>query len=102
MTFRHIVTWRVDADDAPTRSRLSEEIAAALRPLPARVPTLQRMEIGINAIRPGENADVVVTMDFADRDGFERYRDHRDHLIAGGIIAPLYRSRLAVDFLADE
>jgi hypothetical protein len=102
MTFRHVVMWRVEADDVEGRRRLSEEIAAALAPLLAQVPTLRRMQIGINEIRPEENADIVVTMDFDDRAGFEVYRDHPDHLAAGAVIRPRYRSRLAVDFAFDD
>lgn len=102
MTFRHIVMWRVDADDDATRRDRSETIAAALESMIGAVPSLRALEVGINQIRPEENADIVVTMDFDDRAGFEEYRDHPAHLAVGNVIRPLYRSRLAVDFVLGD
>lgn len=96
--FRHIVMWRLDGDDAPSRRDAADRVIAAMQPLPAVITSIRAMRLDVNQIRPEENADLVLTMDFDDRDGFEHYRDHPRHHEAGAVIKPLYRSRLAVDF----
>jgi hypothetical protein len=99
--FRHMVMWRVDADGAEDRRRVAQVFADALTPLPETIESIRRLTVDVNEIRPEENADLVLTMDFDDRAGFEHYRDHPDHLAAGARINSLYRTRLATDFSVD-
>lgn len=96
--FRHVVMWRLESDDASERARRAAIFIEALTPLTETIETIRGLRVDVNELRPQENADLVLTMDFDDRAGFEYYRDHPDHLAAGSAINSLYRSRLAVDF----
>lgn len=94
MGFRHIVLLTV-ADDAPTGR--AEEIVAALRALPERIPELRRYVVGTDLGISEGNATVAVVADTEDRAGWEAYRDHPDHQrVISELIAPVLVARSAV------
>ena len=93
---RHVVVfrWRDGVEQ--------EQIQAArdgLTELPDLVPTIRAFafgdDLGVNA----GNADLAVTVDFDDVDGYLAYRDHPDHqALVRERIAPILADRLAVQF----
>lgn len=96
--FRHIVMWEMKGATDDERLRNARTVVELMSPLPGLIPQIRAMRLDVNGIRPDENSDLVLTMDFDDRAGFEDYRVHPEHTAVGKGISPLYRVRLAVDF----
>ena len=91
--FRHIVllTLHPTAGD-----EVRDEIVTRLRGLPARIPELVRYEVGTDLGLGEGNATIAVVADFADRAGWETYRDHPDHVaVIQTSILPNLASRTA-------
>jgi hypothetical protein len=94
MAFRHIVLLTL-ADGAPAGR--AEEIVAALRALPGRIPELRSYQVGVDLGISEGNATVAVVADTEDRAGWEAYRDHPDHQrVITELIAPVLAARTAV------
>ena len=78
---RHIVLWAF-GDGVPPAER--DAIAAAIRALPEKVPSLRMLEVGENVGRAGAKGytyGAVATFD--DRDGLAAYLAHPDHAPVG-------------------
>lgn len=98
MTIRHIVTWKMAADDAPTRAAHAAEVAELLRALDGVVPSIRSLSVGVNALDIAGNSDVALVADFDDEAGLEAYQTHPAHQAAVGFIRSVTGSRSAVDF----
>jgi hypothetical protein len=93
---RHVVVfrWREGVEDSAVQAARD-----GLTALPDLVPTIRAFafgdDIGVNT----GNADLAVTVDFDDTDGYVAYRDHPDHqALVRDRIAPILAERLAVQF----
>lgn len=98
MTIRHIVVWKLAAGDLAARAEQAAEISRLLHTLPPLVPEIRSLEVGINVLKPGDNADIVLTADFDDEDALGRYATHPEHLKVAAYIQSVVGSRLAVDY----
>lgn len=77
---RHIVMFRFQEEyQGRSYSQLAEEIKTGLDLLPAQVPSLLRMEVGLD-VKGGDNHHLVLTADFSDFEGLEAYRIHPAHV----------------------
>ena len=65
--------------------------------LPAQIPCLESMEVGIN-VNPAESWDVVLTAVVPSIDDVKVYALHPAHVAAAAIIAPVKESRACVDY----
>jgi len=94
MAFRHVVLLTL-AEHAPAGR--AEEIAAALRELPAQIPELRSYVVGVDAGLTAGNATIAVVADTDDQAGWEAYRDHPEHQkVIAELIAPVLAGRAAV------
>lgn len=98
MTIRHVVAWKLAAEDAETRAEQAEEVARRLESLVGVVPSIRSLSAGANVAYPDVNADVAVVIDFDDLRGLEEYQAHPAHQEVGGYIRSVAGGRLAVDF----
>jgi hypothetical protein len=98
MTIRHIVMWKLAAEDAQTRSEQAKEISRLLHKLTGVIPDILALEVGINALNPEANFDVVLTADYLDEAGLQRYNDHPEHRKVAEYIHSVISDRAAVDF----
>lgn len=96
---RHVVSWKLTAEDARTRLAQIETITAALQSLPALVPSIRSLMVGSNVAYPESNWDLVLIADYDDLDGLEAYQVHPEHVAVTKIIGPLVSQRSNVDFL---
>ena len=64
MTIRHVVSWKLAATGEAERAEQAATMASGLRSLPATIPELQNLEVGVNVLNPGANFDVVLISDF--------------------------------------
>lgn len=98
MTLRHVVAFRMAAEDAPTRAAHAADAAARLNALLGVVPSLRAMSAGSNTLFPEQNWDLVLVADFDDADGLAAYAVHPVHEEAAAFIGSVRSDRVAVDF----
>lgn len=98
MTIRHVVTWKLAAEDAGERAAQAAEVARRLNALRGVVPQLLSVSAGANSVYPEANWDVTLVADFASVEALEEYQVHPAHVEAAGYIRSVVASRVAVDF----
>ncbi len=98
MTLRHVVAFRMAAEDAETRAAHAAEAAARLNALVGAVPSLLAMSAGANTLFPEQNWDLVLVADFADAAGLSAYAVHPVHEEVAAFIGSVRSDRVAVDF----
>lgn len=97
MTLRHVVSWRLAAEDAPTKAGHAAAIVSGLRSLVGVVDDIRSLDAGTD-IAGGGNWDVVLIADFDDLDAVARYQVHPAHEKVAGYIRSVVAERMAVDF----
>jgi len=97
MTIRHVVSWKLATSDDSERAEQAAAVKAGLESLPATIPEILALEVGVNALS-ADNFDVVLISDFADEDALQRYVDHPDHQRVAAYIRSVVGGRSAVDF----
>ncbi len=55
------------------------EVKGMLEALPAKIPSLRSMEVGIDFLHSERSMDMVLTATFDDKEGLEAYRIHPAH-----------------------
>lgn len=98
MTIRHIVAWKLAADDAAVRAEHAAEVARRLQSLMGVVPTLRSLSAGPNAAYADVNGDVALVADFDDVAGLDAYQVHPAHQEVAAYVRSVVSSRIAVDF----
>ena len=93
---KHIVTFKLKGT-SEQRREASEKFRDALLALPAQIPVLRAMEVGINE-NPAESWDVVLTATVDTMEDVAVYANHPAHIAAAAIIAPFKEERACVDF----
>lgn len=95
---RHIVSWKLSAQDEAGKDIQGAEIAAAFAPLPAFLPGLLSLSVHRNVIVQDSNFDLVLICDFASVDDHDAYQVHPGHVAAVSVIAERTIGRSCVDF----
>jgi hypothetical protein len=96
---RHVVSWKLAAEERATKAADAETITAALTSLPVLIPEIRSLTVGSNIAYPETNWDLVLIADYDDQDGLEAYQVHPEHLVVANIIKPLVSLKSSVDFL---
>ena len=74
---KHIVMWKlVDEKDGKTKDRLAQEFKEKLLALKTLIPQLIEIEVGLNAIHPDKNSDIVLSTTFNTFDDLTVYANH--------------------------
>jgi hypothetical protein len=95
---RHVVAWKIAAEDEESRVAAVAAIQAALAPLPGIIPEITSFSIGPNVAYADKNWDICLVADYEDLDGLETYQVHPEHLKAVDVVKPLVSARASVDF----
>lgn len=98
MTIRHVVTWKLAAEDAGERAAHAAEVARRLNALDGVVPQLRSISAGANSAYPDTNWDVTLVADFDSLAALEEYQVHPAHEEVAAFIRSVVASRVAVDF----
>lgn len=93
---RHIVMFRLGGSEEE-RNQAALRFRKALEALPAVIPQLISMEVGVN-INPAESWHVVLTATLPSLEDVAVYSAHPAHVAAAALIAPLKLDRAAVDY----
>ena len=94
---RHIVSWRLAAEDAAQRADDARGVKQRLEALRGAVAA-ERIEVGIDLGDTDGNWHVVLVSDFATRDDLAAYQAHPLHLEAAGFIRSVVDARSCVDY----
>ena len=78
MTIRHVVTWKLAAEDAGERQAQAAEVARRLNALDGVVPQLRSIWAGANDVYPDANWDVTLVADFDSVADLEQYQVRRE------------------------
>ncbi|QNO37270.1 Dabb family protein [Protaetiibacter sp. SSC-01] len=94
---RHIVTWRLAAEDAAQREADAAGIKQRLEALRG-VVAAERIEVGVDLEETAGNWHVVLVSDFATREDLAAYQTHPQHQEAAGFIRSVVDARSCVDY----
>lgn len=95
---RHVVTWKLAAEDADERAEQAAEVARRLNALDGVVPQLRSISAGANVAYPDANWDVTLVADVDSLAALEEYQVHPAHEEVVGYVRSVVASRVAVDF----
>jgi len=95
---RHIVQWKLRAEDAEARAAAVAEIAAALEGLVPVIDKLISLEVHPNVAYEDVNWDVVLVADYASVDDLAAYQVHPAHVAAAAIVRSHVTERASIDF----
>ncbi|WEK62189.1 MAG: Dabb family protein [Candidatus Microbacterium colombiense] len=98
MTIRHVVSWKLTAEDADVRREQAHEVARRLNGLKAQITQIQSITAGANIAYPEANWDVTLVADFATLEALEEYQVHPAHVEVAGFVRSVVASRASVDF----
>lgn len=91
---RHVAVFRWNEGTTPEQV---EVVAAALRALPAQVPSIRSYEVGADLGLGEGRWDFAVVASFDDAEGYQAYVDHPAHqAIAIDLIPPIRADRVHI------
>ena len=93
---RHIVMFKLAGTEAE-RHAVAEAFRDALVALPAQIPVLKAIEVGLNR-NPAEDWDVVLTATVDTMADVDVYARHPAHVAAAALLAGHREARACVDY----
>lgn len=95
---RHIVMWKLAAEDAEGKAASVAAIKHELEGLVPLIDELISLEVSPNAAYFESNWDVVLVADYNSVTDLEAYQVHPEHVRAAGIVRQHAVERAVVDF----
>ncbi|MGV8852620.1 MAG: Dabb family protein [Rhodoglobus sp.] len=95
---RHVVMWKLIAEDAAGQKAAVDAMAAALEPLVGQIDGLESLTVRPNAANAAANWDVVLVSDHTSVEALAVYATHPLHVTAGAVVKANTRERASVDF----
>ncbi|MFA9439787.1 Dabb family protein [Uliginosibacterium sp. sgz301328] len=94
---RHIVMWRLKAEDAEQRAADILAIREALEALNGRIDGMRLLEVRADFSREATSADLMLYSEFDSRAALDAYQDHPEHVAAKAVVAPRVSERRLAD-----
>lgn len=95
---RHIVTWKLKAEDAEGKDAAFAAMAEVFGPLPQQIPAIKALHLGRDLGETAGNWDAVLITDHASAEGLQEYQDHPAHQPVKALTGSLTSERAAIDF----
>jgi len=95
---RHIVAWKLTAEDAEGKAASIAAMAGALEPLAAVIGGIVSLTVRPNVAHFDANWDVVLVGDYESLDALDAYQVHPEHVAAVAIVRQHTAQRVAVDY----
>jgi Stress responsive A/B Barrel Domain len=95
---RHIVTWKLKAEDAADKDAAFASMAEVFGPLPQQIPAIKALHLGRDLGETTGNWDVVLITDHDSAESLQEYQDHPAHQPVKAIVGSLTGERAALDF----
>lgn len=94
---KHIVTWKLKAEDVSTKAASTTAIRDALEPLSGVIEGIRSLTIHANVAFPDTNWDVVLLSEFDSLEALEAYQTHPAHMVAAGVVREHVTERASID-----
>ena len=95
---RHIVMWKLKADNAEGKAAAIAEIASVLEPLANVIDGISSLRVHANSEYADVNWDAVLVGDYDSVAALDAYQVHPEHRAAAAIVRGHAAQRAAVDF----
>ena len=99
---RHIVLWKLKAQDTAGKAASAATIAGVLEPLALSLHGVRSLRVHANSAYLGANWDLVLVGDYDSLEALDAYQVHPDHVAAVATVRQHTADRAAVDFEVDE
>lgn len=94
---KHIVIWRLRAEDASARAASLRAVKEALEPLATVIAGIRSLTVHGNSAFPETNWDIVLLSEFDSVEALEAYQVHPEHVRAAAIVREHVTERASVD-----
>jgi hypothetical protein len=96
---KHIVLWKLKASAADaSKQENAQKIKELLEALPALIPEVHSLEVGLNFAEGNAAFDVALYSEFQTKEDLEVYRVHAEHVKAAGFVGEVTEDRVVVDY----
>jgi hypothetical protein len=95
---RHIVTWKLIAEDAVAKAEAFDQLAMGFGALPHVIPGIKTLHLGRDLDETEGNWDVVLVLDVANAKDLDAYQVHPEHEKVKQIVRALTGERSSIDF----
>ncbi len=95
---RHVINWKLSAEDQTGKDEAFAAIAAAFAPLPHKIPEIKSLQLGRDLAETPGNWDVVLIIDYESTADLAAYQVHPEHEKARAVVVALVSERATVDF----
>jgi len=95
---RHVVMWKLNAEDAADQKVAVAAMATALEALVGKIDGLESLTVRADVADIESNWDVVLVSDHTSREALANYSTHPLHVQAGAVVKENTRERACVDF----
>lgn len=94
---RHIVLWKLQAEDATERANAVEAVASALEPLIHLIPGIASLAVRANVAYADVNWDIALIGDYESVEALDAYQVHPDHVAAVQVVRANVSERASID-----
>lgn len=94
---RHLVVWRIAAEDPEQKAADAAAAAARLGALAGVVPGIRSLTVGPNVAYPDSNWDLGLVVDVDTIADLEAYQAHPAHQEAGAFVRSVVSARASID-----
>lgn len=96
---KHIVMWRLkDSAEGASKEENAGKMKKMLEALPAVIPEIEHLEVGMNGIESPAAYDVALYSAFASFDALDTYQKHPEHEKCKEFIGKIVSERAVVDY----
>lgn len=99
---RHIVVWKLKAEDDAGKAAAVAAIADALEPLANIIDGTRSLRVSANSAYFDANWDVVLEAEYDSLEALDAYQVHPEHQAAAAIVRSHVSQRASVDFAVVE
>lgn len=97
--YRHVVMWTLlDQAAGATKQKNAQQLKTMLEALPARIPQIRRLEVGLNQASCAAACDVVLITVFDNTADLETYQTHLEHQKVVDFARQIVDQRHVVDY----
>lgn len=97
MPIRHIVLWKIAAEDAAERDAVAAEITERLEGLRGLIDGMTSLAVSRNVAFAEANYDICIVSEYVDVASLEGYQVHPAHQEAAAYIRSVVSGRASID-----
>jgi hypothetical protein len=95
--FRHTIMWKI-IESPLEKKETCEKMKELLESLTGKIPGLIKIEVGINTLNADNTFDVILIGDFENKNAYDAYSKHEEHVKIVPFFKDLKLERAIVDY----